>query len=348
LGTKLNKLIIKFLKEIYFFCYLYVKKTSRIITFIYEFNCRVFNKTELTLNKFSKKAWEFFLVLHYYFFFLKKHLYDKGFCVVLYFVWRNFGFQWYFYNVLNHYFWNLQIAVWWVFMPNHIQERIIFNYYRFRFYLWRLRRKKRISQKKLTLFIRKFFFIYEKKKQNILKFCFYVFIFTFTIYSFIEFSFAKLLFKWFFLFEKRIVFFIISSVKYFVLFLKFKCYFFFLEHVRKFNLHMKYAESRVKSRSYLIDDRFCGVNNFYYTVFNFFVNSIKKTKNIFYYYKFRKDLSFYGFGERKKLHETNFYYSFIFYKLKKKKYKKYKAQKFVFCLKILWLYRINYNFFFFY
>lgn len=348
MGFKLYKFFIKYYKKFLFLSYLFFKKISTAMWL-------TFKVLRFTNRWTSRKWWNFkqktadnFWIFCDYFFYFKKHLYDEGFCVVLYFVWCNFGFKWFFHKFMKVWFWKNVVETWWIAFPEWLEFRFLWelNAYRWARYRFNHRRKNfwwRVYAYSET------YRIYLRKKKNYKKiqfqFSVFVFVYAFIAISFIAFFFINILSKWFFLFKKRIIFFVLSSIKYLVLYLKFRWYFFFLEHFKKFNLHSK--RRRSKKKIYLADERFYEIDDFYYVIFNFFVNSIKRTKNIFLYYKFRKDLSFYGFGERRKWHKTHVYYNFLFLKSIKKKYKRFYTQKYFFWFKNLWLYSINYNFFYF-
>lgn len=346
------KKIIKILKKklvngICFFCYWLVKKTGvSIIIFckIYKF---ISKNIKIIIIKLLKVFYIIFIFIKYYFFKLKLHLYDNLFCVILYFVWVNFGFRWIFYNVLNHYFWNAQVQVWWYYMPDRIYYLITEEYYyKIKIFLWFFRRNRRRLIKKEVFYIKRYQKFFADNRKDIFKVSSYIVLSAFITALFTKFVFINIFNIQIFLIVKRIIFFMISNIKYFVLFLKFKCYFFFLKHSNKRNLNKK-SKNR-KRKSFLTSEYFHDTNDLDSSYFNLIIKSFMKSKNIFFYYKFRKDFKIYSYIKKLKLKYNNKLYNRTLYRLIKKNKLFYRKQRWVIWLKNLWIYSINFNFFYFY
>lgn len=343
----------KFVRSVSFYIYVYwlisIKKTDKIIGVIckiYEF---VWKRIKKIIIKVLKILYVTFIHLKYYFFKLKLHLYDRAFCKTVYFIWVNFGFRWIFYNVLNHYHWNGLLAYWWFYLPDHLYYLVTDEYYyKIKIFLWHFKRKVRKLKKKEAFYIKKYKSFFASRKKDFLKSCFYAFLCLFVILFFIKFILINMLSARFFLLFERIVFFVISSIKYFVLFLKFKCYFFFLKHSNKFNLNKKYKRRYKWRKTFLKEKYFHDTNAFDFNSFYLMLKSIMKTRNIFYYYKFRNDLNWYSYEKKTDLHETNLYYNRILYRLLNKHKWFSRKQRWVIWLQNLWIYSINFNFFYFY
>ena len=337
----------KLVNEIWYFLFRLVKKTAiTLITFckIYKF---ISKNVKAVIIKLLKIFYIIFIYVKYYFFKIKLHLYDNLFCVILYFVWVNFGFRWIFYNVLNHYFWNAQVQVWWYYMPDRIYYLITEEYYyKIKIFIWFFRRNKRRFIKKQIFYIDRYQKFFANNRKDILKVSSFVVLCVFITALFIKFVFISVINIQIILITKRIISFVISSIKYFVLFLKFKCYFFFLKHSNKYNLNKK--RKYRKRKSFLIGEYFFDINDFDSSYFNIIIKSIMKSKNIFYYYKFRRDLKLHAYIKKLKLKYTNKVYNRILYRLIKKNKLFFRKQRWVIWLKNLWIYSVNFNFFYFY
>jgi len=337
----------KLVNEICFYCYWLVKKTGvSIIIFckIYKF---VSKNIKAIIIKLLKVFYIIFIYVKYYFFKLKLHLYDNLFCVILYFVWVNFGFRWIFYNVLNHYFWNAQVQVWWYYMPDRIYYLVTEEYYyKIKIFLWFFRRNRRRFIRKEVFYIKRYQKFFADNRKDILKVCSYIVLSAFITALFTKFVFINVLNIQILVIIKRIIFFIISNVKYFVLFLKFKCYFFFLNYSYKRNLNKKHKNRNRKS--FLTGEYFHDTNGFDSSYINLIIKSFMKSKNIFYYYKFRKDLKIYSYIKKLKLKYNNKLYNRILYRLIKKNKLFFRKQRWVIWIQNLWIYSVNFNFFYFY
>lgn len=344
----ISRLQNKLVNKSWFYLYLLVKKTAAVIDIfckVYKFVCKILKIISVKLLKMLNV-----LILNtiYLFFKIKLHLYDNIFCVIVSFIWKEIWiFKWYYYNVMNHYRWNVILPFIWYDLPPLIYWLIADKYYyKIRVFLWFLRRNIRKFVKKEILYVLKYQNFFAKERKDIIKVCFYIFLSVFIIIFFTKFVFIYLFNVQFFLFFKRLISFFISNVKYFILYLKFKWYFFFLKHSNKFNLNVKrkFKKKRVFSKNEYFNDRYDFDINFFYVIFK----SIMKTRNIFMYYKFRKDLIWKSYSERRKFHYNNKMYNKILYRLIRKAKLLYRKQRYIIWIYDLWIISVNFNFFYFY
>ena len=329
-----GKYIKKFI--IYYF-YFFVKILANILSFLYKLykiilwnNIVIFFKTLIKyLIIVPGKIVKFFYKK------IKLHIFEDFIFLVVEFIWIDSGAKYHFYNNMR---WYLYEGFWegisdrapkffWALIKNYF----VGLYWSYRGYKLEFKLFKRKTRKRL-----KFIYFKTINSNKILKYNIILILFCSALVLFVKFIYLLYINNICFIIIKRINFFLFSNGRYFILYLKFIRKFYFLRHTKVFNICKRAIILQMSYHKKL----------FYFEFFSW--DFIKKNKNIFLFYKFKKDLKDFVFGKKRKTFIFNKRYNKWFLRALKKRKKFYKKIKRIIYIKNLWLYSMNYNIFYFY